>query len=157
MDIETISKLVNKYLEENKLDDYFLIDVKINNKKIEVFIDSDGQVSFETCRKVSRHLEEVLDESKWFGESYILEVSSAGVGKPLRFPRQYVKNLGRKITIKSIDGEKFSGILTLADEKAIEIEWEEKVKEGKKKKVIKMKKTFLYPDLKEAKINISFN
>ena len=156
MDIGTLSNLVNKSLEENHLDDYFLIDIKIINKKIEIYLDSDDQVTFETCRKISRQLEEVLDEKKWFGESYVLEVSSAGIGKPLKIPRQFKKNVGRNIVLK-IDGEKFSGVLTQADNEGVKIEWEEKVKEGKKNKIISKEKNFQYSEILEAKIKISFN
>lgn len=157
MDKNTLSALVEKSLEENQLSDCFLIDIKINNSKIEVYLDSDEQVTYAKCRKVSRYLEEVLDEKKWFGEKYTLDVSSAGVGRPLQFSRQYTKNIGRNIELQTTDGEKYKGKLSDATEKEIVIEWEEKVKEGKKKKIVQNRKSFQYDEIKEAKIKISFN
>ena len=156
MDIATISGLVNKSLQDNAFDDCFLIEIKIHNKRIEVYIDSDENVSFEKCKIISRSLEKVLDEKKWFGDSYVLEVSSSGVGKPLIMPRQFRKNVGRQINIKTVDGDKISGYLVDADDEKISIEWEEKVKEGKKKKTIIQNRNFLYTNVKEAKIKVSF-
>jgi ribosome maturation factor RimP len=157
VDKNTLSALVEKSLEENQLSDCFLIDIKINNNKIEVYLDSDEQVTYAKCRKVSRYLEEVLDEKKWFGEKYTLDVSSAGVRRPLQFPRQYIKNIGRNIELQITDGGKYKGKLTGANEEEIIIEWEEKVKEGKKKKIVQNRKSFQYNEIKEAKIKISFN
>lgn len=156
MDIDTISVLTNKCLEANNLNDCYLVDLKINNKKVEVFLDSDDRVTFQKCKIVSRCLEEVFDEKKWFGEKYILEVSSAGVGKPLKFARQYKKNIGRKIEVVDHLQEKYKGILSSADDQEIEIEWEKKVKEGKKKKIKKFNKRLSYDDIKVAKIKVSF-
>jgi ribosome maturation factor RimP len=156
VDVDKIAQLVNESLTSHELDDCFLIEVKINGNRVEVYLDSDDQVTFAKCRKVSRDLEEVLDSEKWFGEKYTLDVSSAGVGRPLMYPRQYVKNIGRTITVKSVEGEKYSGKIVSADDEGIEIEWVDVVKEGKKKKKVNMKTGVAYDQISEARIKVSF-
>lgn len=156
MDVDKIAQLVNESLTSHELDDCFLIEVKINGNRVEVYLDSDDQVTFAKCRKVSRDLEEILDSKKWFGEKYTLDVSSAGVGRPLMFPRQYLKNIGRTISVKDVDGKKYNGKMVSADDKGIEIEWMEVIKEGKKKKKINKKTGVTYDQISEARIKVSF-
>jgi ribosome maturation factor RimP len=150
-----IAILVDKGLEELGFQDCFLIDTNISNKKIEVFLDSDEQVTFKKCQKLSRYLEAILDENKWFGESYILEVSSAGVGTPLKYARQYIKNIGRKIEVKSEEGT-FKGVLAEANDQGIKITWTEREKQGKKKVNVDKEKILRMEDILKAKIKISF-
>lgn len=153
---DQISILVDKGLEELGFQDCFLVDLNISNKKIEIFLDSDEQVTFKKCQKLSRYLEAILDENKWFGESYILEVSSAGVGKPLKYARQYVKNVGRKIEVKSTEGATFKGVLAEANDQEIKISWTEREKQGKKKVNVNKEKVLQMEDILNAKIKVSF-
>jgi ribosome maturation factor RimP len=151
-----IEKLIDQAINELEYTDCFLVDLKINNTKVGIFLDSDESVTFEKCRKISRKIEAVLDEKQWLGEKYTLEVSSAGVGSPLKFTRQYLKNIGRTLEIKKEDGEELKGELVLADDEKITIKFEETIKEGKKKKKIETVVELLQTDIKEAKIKVSF-
>ena len=90
------------------------------------------------------------------GEKYTLEVSSAGVGKPLKFARQYVKNIGRTIEVKKFDGDKIKGELSQANEDEIGVVFDETIKEGKKKKKVKTEVVIPMNEIKEAKIKVSF-
>ena len=82
----------------------FLVDLKIStDKSINVILDGDKEVNIKDCINISRAMED-LDRDKW---DFSLEVASAGVGSPLKFPRQYHKNLGRKLEVISTDGLKF--------------------------------------------------
>ena len=152
-----IEKLVEKGLAELEFTDTYLIDVKVKNIKIEVFLDSDDAISFLKCQKLSRWLEAILDENKSFGENYTLEVSSAGVGSPLKFLRQYTKNIGRIIDIKHGDGQNVRGVLKKVEENLIFVEYEIKVKEGKKNKKVMQTDIIKFEDIIESKIKISFN
>lgn len=152
-----IEKLVEKGLAELEFTDTYLIDVKVKNNKIEVFLDSDDAISFLKCQKLSRWLEAILDENKSFGENYTLEVSSAGVGSPLKFLRQYPKNIGRIIDIKHGDGQNVRGVLKKVEENLIFVEYEIKVKEGKKNKKVMQTDIIKFEDIIESKIKISFN
>lgn len=153
---DKIEKLIQQAINELEYTDCFLVDLKINNTKVEIFLDSDESVTFEKCRKVSRKIEAVLDEKQWLGEKYTLEVSSAGVGKPLKFTRQYVKNIGRLVEIKKLDGEKLKGELVAADDDLVTIKFEETIKEGKKKKKIETVVEVPRLEIKESKIKVSF-
>jgi len=98
--IEQIIALLDKKFEEEDFNDCFLVEAHHNNSKLELFIDSDSNITFTKCRKISRYLESFIDENGWLGEKYTLDVSSPGITRPLKFKRQYVKNIGRKMEIK---------------------------------------------------------
>ncbi len=156
MDKETINSLISDYLTNNGLEDCFLIDVIIHSSKIEVFIDSDQDVTFAKCKQISRFLEEKFDKEGWFGMNYVLEVSSAGIGRPLKFPRQYKKNVGRDIEVKLKDERSLKGKLTHADDNKISMLWEEKIKKGSKKETILKEEIIDYSSIEQAKIIVSF-
>jgi len=149
-------QLTNQAIKELEYDDCYLVDLKVNNTKVEIFLDSDESVTFEKCRKISRQIEAVLDEEQWLGEKYTLDVSSAGVGKPLKLTRQYVKNIGRTIEVKTFEKEKLKGELVAANDDQITITFKETIKEGKKKKKIDTTLDIPMSDIKESKIKVSF-
>jgi ribosome maturation factor RimP len=151
-------KLIDQAIKELEYDDCFLVDLKVNNKKVEIFLDSDESITFLKCRKVSRFIEAVIDEEQWLGEKYTLDVSSAGVGKPLKMTRQYLKNIGRDIEVKIYGEEKerVLGELMAASDESISVYYEEVVKEGKKKKRLEITREIPRSEIKEAKIKISF-
>ena len=98
-----LEKLIAQKLEEEEFQDCYLVEVKgPNGGKLEVFIDSDSSMTFQKCQKMSRYLEAQIEEAKWLGEKYTLEVSSPGVGNPLKLKRQYAKNIGRKMEVKKV-------------------------------------------------------
>jgi len=151
-----IEALIDQAIKELEYDDTYLVNLKINNTKVEIYLDSDEGITFLKCRKISRQIEAVLDEKQWLGEKYTLDVSSAGVGKPLKLTRQYIKNIGRNIEIKMHDKTKHKGELIFADDDKVTITFEETIKEGKKKKKIQTSLDIAMDDIKEAKIKASF-
>ncbi len=155
MDINEIKTLVEQYFAESGKTDCFFVDAKIAGKKIEVFLDKDGGISFDVCHRVSRILEEVFDSKLSFGESYTLDVSSPGVGSPLKLPRQFKNNIGRAIEIKLLES-KLKGNLIDANEERCIVEEETIVKEGNKKKTVMVAHELPYENIIEAKIKINF-
>ncbi len=155
LETKDIEQIVNKYLHDNSIEDCFYVDTKIAGKKIEVFIDKDGGISFDVCKKISRVLEEIFDEKLPFGDNYTLDVSSPGVGSPLKLSRQYINNIGRQIEVKSGE-DKIKGLLKDANDESCTVEIETVVLEGKKKKKEMVDHVFKYVDIIEAKIKISF-
>ena len=153
---QKIEKLIDQAINELEYSDCFLVDLKVNNTRVEIFLDSDESVTFEKCRKISRKIEAVLDEEQWLGEKYTLEVSSAGVGRPLKFTRQYIKNIGRTIEVKKEDGEKIKGELVAADDEKVSVLFLETIKEGKKKKKVETVVVVPRSEIKESKIKVSF-
>jgi ribosome maturation factor RimP len=155
LDSNEIRTLVEQYFAESGKTDCFFVDAKIVGKKIEVFLDRDGGISFDVCHRVSRILEEVFDSKLTFGESYTLDVSSPGVGSPLKLPRQYKNNIGRAIEIKLSESKIKGNLIDASDDRCI-VEEETVVKEGNKKKIVMVAHELPYTDIIEAKIKINF-
>ena len=134
----------------------FLVDLKISNdKSIKIILDGDKEVNVKDCIDISRSMEDALDRDQ---EDFSLEVASAGVGSPLKFPRQYYKNLGRKLEVISSEGLKFEGDLTHVKEDAIELQWKQRETKriGKGKVTVTKKKTILFDEISQAKVMIKF-
>ena len=134
----------------------FLVDLKISNdKSIKIMLDADKEVNVKDCIDISRSIEGALDRDQ---EDFSLEVASAGVGSPLKFPRQYHKNLGRKLEVISTEGLKFEGDLTHVKEDAIELQWKQRETKriGKGKVTVTKKKTILFDEISQAKVMIKF-
>ena len=133
----------------------FLIDLDISSANhIKVIIDGDEGVKVEDCILVSRAIEGELDREE---EDFSLEVLSAGVSEPLKLVRQYKKNLGRSLKVKTAE-ETFEGSLTNVDETAITLEWKAREPKpiGKGKITVEKKAEVPYSNIVEAKVMITF-
>lgn len=133
----------------------FLIDLDISSANhIKVIIDGDEGVKVEDCILVSRAIEGELDREE---EDFSLEVLSAGVSEPLKLVRQYKKNLGRSLKVKTAE-ETFEGSLTNVDETAITLEWKAREPKpiGKGKITVEKKAEVPYTNIVEAKVMITF-
>jgi len=85
--------------------DRFLVALKISEtNNIQVFIDSDSEVSISDCVQISRQIESNLDRE---AEDFELHVSSAGLDSPLTNKRQYKKHIGQLLKIKMKDGSRY--------------------------------------------------
>ena len=112
------------------------IEPKISKKpSLTFYIDKDmeGGIDLNTLEAFHNAIDPVLDEVDIsFGASYTLNVSSPGVDRPFKTPRDYLKNIGKEVEVKlfaPIKGEKlFEGILKEYSENyiIIEIDGEEK-------------------------------
>ena len=156
MEKPDLLELVGTAVSELKLDDVYPVEVHVSSNRIEVFLDSDEGITFQKCQLISRWLEAIFDADKRYGEQYILEVSSAGVGKPLKLLRQYAKNIGRLIDIRHKGDLRTRGTLAAVEGNMITVAFEEKVKEGKKNKIVKRQEVIPFEDIIEAKIKLSF-
>lgn len=150
---EKVEKLADKVFEENK--SLFLISLEVNSaNNIKVVIDGDEGVSVNDCIQVSRAIEHNLDREE---EDFSLEVTSAGVSEPLLMPRQYKKNIGRRLKVKTAN-DKFEGDLLAADEKEIKLSWKAREPKpvGKGKVTVQKEVVLPYSDIVEAKVKITF-
>ncbi|MEZ3486443.1 MAG: ribosome maturation factor RimP [Lachnospiraceae bacterium] len=95
---------------------------------LRAYIDKPGGITIDDCETVSRRLSDILDEKDYIEDAYILEVSSPGLGRPLRKEKDYKRSLGEEVEIRTyrmIDKQKeFTGILRSYDEKTVTIEEE---------------------------------
>jgi len=157
---EKLTTLLEEKFQEEEFKHLFLVELKqLPNDLIQVFLDSDNVVKYEHCVKVSRYLEEHIEANEWLGEKYTIDVSSAGVGAPLKLKRQYFKNIGRNVSVELKDDHKhLKGVLTEVNEDCILVVYEEKVRiEGRKKKeLITVKKEVSFDNIKNTIITISF-
>ena len=152
-----IESLLEAKFQEDEFTDCFLIELKSHaHNKLDVFIDSDAGITFEQCRKISRYLEQYIDEEGWLGEKYVLEVSSPGVSRPLKLRRQYPRNIGRKVEVGLQGGESKEGTLLAVGEEDITIEQKVRVKEGNRKKMQVLQVKIPFADIKKTVVKISF-
>lgn len=130
----------------------FLVDIKIKpTNNIKVFLDGDTGITIDAVSKINRALYTQLEESGLFPEGdFSLEVSSPGVDEPLKFFRQYRKNIGRKVEVTLNDDQVHTGVLKAAEEEEITLE----ELSGKKKE----KKEIVIPfnNIKKTVVQISF-
>jgi len=144
-------------LVEEKISDrpeLFLVEVKmLPNNKLIIHVDGDEGISIQDCAAISRHVGFHLEEENAIEKAYNLEVSSPGVGEPLRLKRQYEKNIGREVSVKLAGGDIKEGKLLGVNEQSITIE--AKVKEkGKKAQLVET--TIDFDNIIETKVLISF-
>lgn len=83
---------------------------------LRAYIDKPGGVTIDDCEVVSRAFSDLLDANDFIEDAYILEVSSPGLGRPLKKDRDFTRNIGKEIEFRSyqnINGKKeFVGTLT---------------------------------------------
>ena len=76
---------------------------------LRAYIDKPGGITIDDCEVVSRALSDRLDEEDFIDDCYILEVSSPGLTRPLKKPKDYERNIGKPIDIRlfrAVDGVK---------------------------------------------------
>ena len=150
-----VTHLLERALEKNK--SLFLIDFSISEyNQIHIIIDGDNGVTVKDCISISREIAHNLDRDV---HDFSLEVSSAGVSEPLINIRQYYKNIGRKLKIKTLEGQILEGELTNVDDKEIKLKWNAREHKliGKGKITVQKEKVLYYKDIVEAKVMITFN
>lgn len=90
------------------------------------YIDKPGGITVNDCEAVSREFSDVLDEKDFIEDSYIMEISSPGLDRPLKKEKDYQRSMGRLIEIRTyrpIDKRKeFCGILKAYDADTVTIE-----------------------------------
>mgnify|MGYP003197650229 FL=1 len=98
---------------------------------LRAYIDKEGGITVNDCEAVAREMNEILDREDFVEDSYVFEVSSPGLGRPLKKEKDYVRSMGKDIeirTYRAINREKeFYGILSAYDESTVTIETENDV------------------------------
>ena len=84
------------------------------------------------CEVISRILSDWLDKTDFIEDSYILEVSSPGLGRPLKKEKDFARSIGKKVDIRlyrARDKQKdFTGILTEYDKDSVTIETDDETR-----------------------------
>ena len=118
-----------------EINHFELVDVEYikegSNWYLRIYIDKEGGITINDCEVVSRAFSELLDEDDYITGAYIMEVSSPGLGRPLKKEKDFARNLNREVEIhlyKAKDKTKeFRGILEDYTEKTVTIKTEEEV------------------------------
>lgn len=150
---EKVNELLVAALEERP--SIFLIDFTItDSNKIIVTLDGDNGITLQDCIDVSRAIEHNLDREE---NDFSLEVASAGLSTPLKIVRQYRKNIGRKLIIKT-ETEKTEANLVDVNDDFIVVEWtaREPKKIGKGKETVRKRIELPYSEIKEAIVTVTF-
>lgn len=150
---EQIEQLVIPKINEEGL---FLVEITISpSNHISVSVDGDKGVTIDQCIALSRHIEGNLDRDV---EDFELEVSSSGLGQPLKVLRQYTKNINHDVDVVLKNGQKLSGKMVDANEEGISLEVTKNVLlEGKKRKQLVTEIVPLkYTEIKTTKVVVSF-
>ncbi len=128
-----------EYVKEGE--DYFL----------RLYIDNEeNDIGLEECEKISRLLSEELDIADPIEKSYILEVSSPGIERPLKKIEDFDRFEGDYATLKTyapVNGEKeFTGTILRRDDQIVRLKL-------KNDDVIELE----YPSIAYARLAIDFS
>ena len=93
---------------------------------LRAYIDKEGGIAVDDCEVISRILSDWLDQTDFIEDSYILEVSSPGLGRPLKKKRDFERSLGEEVEIRLYKAQnkqkEFTGILKAYDKETVTIE-----------------------------------
>jgi ribosome maturation factor RimP len=143
----TIENLIKELVEKNEI---FIVSLSISqSNKITLLVDSMKGLHIQDCVQLSRAIESGLDREQ---DDFELEVSSPGLGAPLKVVQQYQKNIGHEVEVFLKDGSKLSGKLIEAENNGFKIEVQKRIKPAKQ--LILENKEFCYSDINKAKIVI---
>ena len=88
-------------MEENHFE---LVDVEYvkeaGNWYLRAYVDKEGGITLDDCELVNRAWSDLMDENDFISESYILEVSSPGLLRPFKKPRDFIRNIGEDVEVK---------------------------------------------------------
>ena len=145
-------------LIENAIDTerFFIVDVHIGKLKdtsmIKVTLDSDANLGIDDLSQIARNLNKIIEESKLV-ELYELEITSPGIGEPLKLERQYHKNVGRMVKVLTTHDKNIEGKL-LSVSQVLTIEEQE----TKKHKIVSTKQVEIpITEIKKIVVLVSFN
>ncbi|MDO4260507.1 MAG: ribosome maturation factor RimP [Eubacteriales bacterium] len=96
---------------------------------LRAYIDKPGGITIDDCEAVSRVLSDLLDEENYIEEAYILEVSSPGLGRPLKKDKDFARSIGESVDVRlfrAVERQKeFTGILKAWDKDTVTLEFED--------------------------------
>lgn len=129
--VARVEKFLVPIMEEHRFE---LVDVEWVKEAgtwyLRAYVDKEGGISVDDCETVSRHLSDWLDKEDFISESYILEVSSPGLGRPLKKDKDFARSIGKDVDVRlyrARDKRKdFTGVLKAYDNDTVTIEEEGK-------------------------------
>ena len=123
-------EILNPIVEKHGFDLWDVEYVKEGgNWYLRAYIDKEGGITVNDCEAVARRMNDLLDEEDFISDSYVFEVSSPGLGRPLKKEKDYVRSMGKELeirTYRAINRQKeFYGVLTAYTDDTVTICTEE--------------------------------
>lgn len=123
-------QLLEPVLKANQFELYDIEYVKEGgNWFLRVYLDKENGITVDDCVVASRALSDLLDKHDFIPDSYILEVSSPGLGRQLKRDKHFEKSIGEEVEVKLFKPinkrKEFVGLLTAFDQNTITIEFED--------------------------------
>lgn len=117
-------------LEEHQFE---LVDVEYVKEAgswyLRAYIDKEGGIAVDDCEVISRLLSAWLDKTDFIEDSYIMEVSSPGLGRPLKKEKDFARSLGDEVEVRLYKArnkqKEFTGVLKSYDKETVTIELED--------------------------------
>lgn len=106
-----------------------LVDVEYvkeaGNWYLRAYIDKEGGITVDDCEIISRALSDWLDKEDFIDDSYIMEVSSPGLGRPLKKDKDFERSMGDEVDVKLYKArnkqKEYTGILKAYDKDTVTI------------------------------------
>lgn len=118
--VDRVRKIVETVVP---MDEVYIVEIVVRGRQgsrvVEVFLDSDEGVGLDQLASYSREVGFLLEAEEIVKGHYRLNVSSPGADRPIRMPRQMKKHVGRKLAVKSSEGDSVEGVLKAADDDGI--------------------------------------
>ena len=119
-------ELITPLIEEHHFE---LVDVEYvkegANWYLRAYIDKPGGINVDDCEVISRAFSDLLDEKDFIDDAYILEVSSPGLGRPLKKDKDFKRSIGEEVEIRLYRAKnhqkEFTGILKAWDADTVTI------------------------------------
>lgn len=126
-------ELLMPIVEKNQLE---LVDVEYvkeaGNWYLRAYLDKEGGITINDCESVSRALSDILDKEDFIEDSYILEVSSPGLDRPLKKEKDFIRSIGRNVEVRlfqAVDGcKEYTGVLRSYDKDTVTLSMGEQEK-----------------------------
>lgn len=103
------------------------------NWYLRAYIDKEGGIAVDDCEVISRILSDWLDKEDFIDDSYILEVSSPGLGRPLKKEKDFARSIGKEVDIRLYRPREkqkdFTGTLVEYNKDTVTIELEDESRE----------------------------
>ena len=122
-------EILNPIMEELEFE---LVDVEYVKEGsmwyLRAYIDKPGGITVNDCEAVSRAFSDKLDENDFIEDSYIMEISSPGLDRPLKKEKDFARSIGKEVEIRTyrpIEKQKeFYGVLTAYDSNSVTVDEE---------------------------------
>ena len=157
----TLVKIIEHSIDDERL---FFVDVVLTDRgpvrKILILADGDQGITIDQCATISRKVAAEIEAQNLIDHAFTLEVSSPGLDFPLKLQRQYVKNIGRQVKIKTLDGNEYTGTLSAVSEHEVTITPEPQKKGNKQPKKVNSEPaksiTLAFAAIDKTNVMISF-